>query len=473
MFNVAKGTMKFNDKLITLHKKGSTRCAWIQAQQNFCVPPQHEMIMSGHVKSNHWVSGWTTGLVEPLVSVTEKTGLAVAKSLVKVGDSVIPIRVANFGLDPIKISKNSMVAMLEPVTQVKHFESDKSLFQNTENGTLNMIEEQNIPELPEFLKPLVENTSGDLKETELFGLTRLLYQYQDIFKSPDGQLGRTNLVQHRVDTGNAVPIKQHPRRLPVSQQELVDKELDKMEAQGIIEPSDSPWSSPLVIVTKKTGDIRVCVDYRAINNVMRKSAIPLPRIQKCLDSLSGSKYFCTMDLAQGYYQVAMHPDDKCKTAFTSRRGLRQFTVMPFGLTNAPGTFMHLMQLVLSGLQWSKAVLYLDDIITFGKTFDETLLNLELVFERLRKAGLVLKPSKCRLFQESVEFLGHVVSQEGISCDPNKVEAIKNWPKPQKVKDVRSFLGLASYYRKHIRSFATIAAPLNALTKKNAKFIFDE
>ena len=132
--------------------------------------------------------------------------------------------------------------------------------------------------------------------------------------------------------------------------------------------------------------------------------------------------------------------------------------------------MHLMQLVLSG---SKAILYLDDIITFGKTFDETLLNLELVFERLHKAGLVLKPSKCRLFQESVEFLGHVVSQEGISCDPNKLEAIKNWPKPQKVKDVRSFLGLASYYRKHIRSFATIAAPLNALTKKNAKFIFDK
>ena len=138
--------------------------------------------------------------------------------------------------------------------------------------------------MPEFLKPLVENTSGDLKETELFGLTRLLYQYQDIFKSPDGQFGRTNLVQHRVDTGNAVPIKEHPRCLPVSQQELVDKELDKLEAQSIIEPSDSPWSSPLVIVTKKTGDIRVCVDYRANNSVMRKSAIPVPRIQ---DSLLG------------------------------------------------------------------------------------------------------------------------------------------------------------------------------------------
>ena len=216
IFNVAKGTMKFNDKLITLHMKGSTRCGRIQAQRNFCVPPQHEMIIRGHVKSDHWVSGWTTGLVEPLVSVTEKTGLAVAKSLVKVGNSAKP-RVANFGLDPIKINKNSVVAMLEPLTQVKHFDNDKSLFQNTETGTLNMIEEQNIPELPEFFKPLVENTSGDLKETELFELTKQLYQYQDIFKSPDGQLGRTNMLQNRVDTGNAVPIKQCPRRLPVSQ----------------------------------------------------------------------------------------------------------------------------------------------------------------------------------------------------------------------------------------------------------------
>ena len=140
MFNVAKGTMKFNDKLITLHKKGSTRCAQIHAQQNFCVPPQHEMIISRRVKSNQWVSGWITDSVEPLVSVTEKTGLAVAKSLVKVGDSAIPLRVANFGLDPIQMNKNSVVAMLEPVRQVKHFDNDKFLFQNTETGTLNVKE---------------------------------------------------------------------------------------------------------------------------------------------------------------------------------------------------------------------------------------------------------------------------------------------------------------------------------------------
>ena len=472
IFNVAKGTMKSNGHIITMHKKGSTRCARIQARETIFVPAKHEMIINGTVKSNHWVSNFNIGLIEPKNRLTDNTGLLVAKSLVRVEHNTVPIRIANFGLDPIKVNKGSTVALLEPVKEICKFEPEPQPFDKI-IGSVSKIEDGCLPELPEYLKPLVEQSTETLPGTELTKLTQLLYKYQDIFKSPDGQLGRTNLVKHRIDTGNAVPIKQRPRRLPVSQIEAVDKELDKMEAEGIIEASDSPWSSPLVIVTKKNGDLRVCVDYRAVNEVMRKSAVPLPKIQECLDSLSGSKYFCTMDLAQGYYQVAMHPDDKCKTAFTSRRGLRQFTVMPFGLTNAPGTFMHLMQLVLSGLQWTKAVLYLDDIITFGTTCEETLENLELVFQRLRKAGLVLKPSKCKFFQKSVEFLGHVVSQEGISCDPNKLEAIKNWPQPQKVKDIRSFLGLASYYRKYIRSFASIAAPLNALTKKNVKFVWDD
>ena len=410
------------------------------------------MIINGTVKSNHWVLNFNIGLVEPKNRLTDNTGLLVAKSLVRVEHNTVPIRVANFGLDPIKVNKGSTVALLEPVKEICKFEPEPQPFDKIIGG-VSKIEDGCLPELPEYLKPLIEQSSETLSGAQLTKLTQLLYTYQDIFKSPDGRLGRTNLVKHRIDMGNAVPIKQHPRRLPISQIEAVDKELDKMEADGIIEASDNPWSSPLVIVTKKNGDLRVGVDYRAVNEVMRTvllplSAVPLPKIQECLDSLSGSKYFCTMDLAQGYYQVAMHPDDKCKTAFTSR-GLRQFTVMPFGLTNAPGTFMHLMQLVLSRLQWTKAVLYLNDMISFGKTFEQTLENLELVFQRLRKARLVLKPSKCKLFQKSVEFLGYVVSQDGISCDPNKLEAIKNWPQPQKVKDIRSFLGLASYYRKYI------------------------
>ena len=336
IFNVANGTMKSNGHVITMHKRGSTRCARIQARETIFVPPNHEMVINGTVKSKHWVSNFNVGLIEPKVTLTDKTGLLVAKSLVRVEHNTVPIRVANFGPDPIKVNKGSTVAMIEPVKEICKFEPEFQSLDKTV-GIVSKIEGC-LPDLPEYLKPLIKQSSDTLSETELANLTQLLYKYQDIFKSPEGQLGRTNLVQHRIDTGNAIP-----RRLPVSQIEAVDKELDKMEAEGIIEPSDSPWSSPLVIVTKKNGDLRVCVDYRAVNLVMRKSAVPLPKIQECLDSLSGSKYFCTMDLAQGFYQVAMHPDDKCKTAFTSRRGLRQFTVMPFGLTNAPGTFMHLMQ----------------------------------------------------------------------------------------------------------------------------------
>ena len=212
---------------------------------------------------------------------------------------------------------------------------------------------------------------------------------------------------------------------------MVQKELDKMEAQGLIESSDSLWALPLVIVTKKDGSVRVCVDYRALNEISRKSAVGLPNTQDCISSLGGARLFCTMDLASGYHQIPMSAKDKCKTAFYTRKGLMQFTVMPFGLTTAPSTFEALMEKILRGLQWEKCVLYLDDVISFGSTFE----GLQLIFKRFRGARLKLKVSKCKFFQESVEFLGHIVSDEGISCDPKKLEAVENWPKPSCVKEV--------------------------------------
>ena len=473
ILNLHKGTMKLNGRTFGMKRKGEIQLAYIHSETSFHIPPRHEMVIEGVLKNKQLTANLNEGLIESNTYLTNDTGLLVARSLVNLKQNTVPVRVANVSDQIVKIKKGTRLAKLESVKEVCNFDKGESKQNDEHIAYVNKIEHSKLGDLPEHLKPLVEKTSDSLSPTEHDEVTQLLYKYQDIFKSPEGRLGRTDLVKHRLDTGNAIPIKQRPRRLPMAQQDVVDKELDKMEAEGIIEPSDSPWSSPLVIVKKKTGDIRVCVDYRALNEVLRKSAVPLPKISECLDSLSGSKYFCTLDLAQGYYQVAMHPEDKCKTAFTSRRGLRQFTVMPFGLSNAPGTFQSLMELVLSGLQWSKAVLYLDDIITYGKTFEETKDNLECVFQRLRQAGLILKPSKCNLFQLSVEFLGHIVSSEGVSCDPKKLEAIREWPRPTSVKQVRSFLGLASYYRKFLKSFSTIASPLHALTKKNVKFAWDE
>ena len=201
----------------------------------------------------------------------------------------------------------------------------------------------------------------------------------------------------------------------------------------------------------------------------RKDAYPLPRIDDTLETLGGAQWFCTMDLASGYWQIKMKDSDKPKTAFVTRKGLFQFTVMPFGLSNAPVSFQRLMDKVLAGLHWEQCLVYLDDIIVFGRTFEETLARLRCVMDWLQAAGLKLKASKCKWFQRSVQYLGHIVSSKGIECDPEKIATIKDWPTLRTVTQVRSFLGLASYYRKFIENFSETAHPLINLTRKGAKF----
>ena len=189
----------------------------------------------------------------------------------------------------------------------------------------------------------------------------------------------------------------------------------EMLTGGQIEASDSPWSSPVVLVTKKDGGTRFCVDYRQLNDATIKDAYPLPRIDDTLDMLAGKQWFSTLDLASGYWQVSLSQAARAKTAFATHSGLFQFRVMPFGLCNAPATFERLMDRVLQGLRWNRCLVYLDDIISFGGTFGAALSNLTLIFERLRSYGLQLKSSKCHLFRESVPFLGHIVGRRGWSA----------------------------------------------------------
>lgn len=240
-----------------------------------------------------------------------------------------------------------------------------------------------------------------------------------------------------------------------------------------IDPSDSPWSSNVVLVKKKDGSKRFCVDYRRLNHLTIKDSYPIPRIDDSLDALGGAKCFSTLDLASGYWQVELDEEAKKKSAFVVRGGLYSWKVMPFGLCNAPSTFERLMEQVLSELHWEVLLVYLDDVIVFAKTIDEELTRLGMVFQRLRKAGLKLKAKKCHLFRESVLYLGHVVSREGVSTDPEKIRAVKEWPTPTSVKDVQSFLGLASYYRRFIEGFANIARPLHQLTEKAHTFVWTE
>ena len=244
----------------------------------------------------------------------------------------------------------------------------------------------------------------------------------------------------------------------------------EMLTGGQIEPSDSPWSSPVILVTKKDGGTRFCVDYRRRNDVAVKDAYPLPRIDDTLDMLAGKQWFSTLDLASGSWQVSLSQEAMVKTAFATHYGLFQFRVMPFGLCNAPAMFERLMDRVLQGLRWSCCLVYLDDIISFGSTFKSTLANLTLIFERLWSYGLQLKSTKCHPFRSSVPFLGHIVGRRGLECDPAKIEDVKSWPVPDCLKRVRQFLGLVGYYRRFILNFADIATPLMTLTGKDVPLV---
>ena len=355
----------------------------------------------------------------------------------------------------------------------KHWSEVSDTESDSDSHTLASPTEEEAA-IPPHLRHLYQESVTELNTEEAHSLAEFLVRNADVFAESASDLGRTSLVQHVIDTGEALPIKQPPRRVPVHRKHLVQEEVGKMLSRGVIEPSDGPWSSPIVLVTKKDGTTRFCVDYRRLNEVTRKDAYPLPRIEDNLDALQGAKYFSTLDLISGYWQVEVTPEDRDKTAFTvGGGGLYRFITMPFGLCNAPGTFQRLMERVLQGLQWETAVLYIDDVVVYARTVDQHLSRLEEVLRRLRKAGLKLKPSKCKLLSRRVEFLGHIVSEQGVEVDPAKVAKIRDWPMPQNLRAVRSFVGLCAYYRRFVPEFSTICKPLFLLTQKGQPFVWGD
>ena len=440
----------------------------IHVERTAVVPAGGEIVLSGKVEG--WgEKPWTEiAMVEPGRALKiHRKGIMVARAVVKM-ESSVPVRVWNTRDEPVSIYAGTHLA---EVTSMWNSEIEKTppiagVTRRIATGVKPGAAEAPVPE---HLQDLWQRSKLHLAESESSRVARLLVEHQDQFARDDMDLGRTNLVKHGIDTGNAVPIRQPYRRLPGWQQEEAQRQVDEMLEKKVIEPSSSPWASPIVLTKKKDGTSRFCIDYRRVNDVTLKDAYPLPRIDDTLDALAGSCWFSTLDLASGYWQVELDEEAKHKSAFAVRGGLYQWNVMPFGLCNAPSTFERLMEKVLRGMPWETLLVYLDDVIVYAKTFEEMIARLEEVLIRLGGASLKLKPKKCHLFQKKVAYLGHVVSEEGISTDPDKIKSVKEWPTPTSQTEVRSFLGLASYYRKFIQSFADIARPLHRLTEKHAEF----
>ena len=254
-------------------------------------------------------------------------------------------------------------------------------------------------------------------------------EFPGIFGNKGAEFGRTTWVKHKIYTGDAVAIKQRPRRLSARLWEAAKAEVEKMAKLGVIERSESPWCSPVVLVNKKDGEIRFCVDYRRVNEVTKKDSYPLPNLTEMLSCLGEATWFSVLDLRSGYWQIEMTQEDKDKTAFSIGTGLWQFTVMPFGLSNAVATFQRLMERTLAGLVPGCCMVYVDDIIVYGKSKEESLANLRTVMKRLTEAGLTLSEKKCHFLQREVRFLGHMVSSQEIAMDVQKIDAVRSWPIP--------------------------------------------
>ena len=273
-------------------------------------------------------------------------------------------------------------------------------------------------------------------------------------------MGRTNLVKHHIELTDPIPFKESYRRIPPQMYDEVKAHIQEMLDLGAIRHSNSPWSSAIVLVRKKDGRLRFCIDLRKLNNRTVKDAYSLPRIETLLDTFLGSTIFTTLDLKAGYWQVEMAEESKAFTAFTcGPLGFYECETMPFGATNAPATFQRLMHNCLGDLNMTWCVVYLDDIIVFSDNPKDHITRLEAVFQKLASAGLKLKPSKCFFFKEEIEYLGHLVSGKGVATSPKKIEAVTKWPVPQTVYDVRSFLGFVGYYRRFIRDFSKTSKPI--------------
>ena len=293
----------------------------------------------------------------------------------------------------------------------------------------------------------------------------LLKSYSSLFARHDLDMGRTSLVKHHIVLTDPVPFKEKYRRIPPQMYEEVRAHLKEMLDLGAIRESNSPWSSPIVLVRKKDGRLRFCIDLRKLNLRTVKDSYSLPRIESVLEHLVGACYFSTLDLKAGYWQVELTEECKPLTAFTcGPLGFFECDTMPFGACNAPATFQRLMENCLGDLNLTWCLVYLDDIIIFSSTPEEHLERIDAVFKRLQAAGLKLKPSKCDFFKEEISYLGHIVSKEGITTDPKKVEAVVNWEPPTTVSEVRRFLGFVGFYRRFIQGFSRIAKPLSNLTR---------
>ena len=423
--------------------------------QKVTIPPFQNL----NIKANASVKGHCMKvhvLSEPALSLQLPAGVVpiVTYGELHPGSSRVPVCLCNMSIRAMEIPAKTVVGQVIPANQVPpvvHLtrSAKETITKATKGWVLEALDLQGLKECPEL----------EQKQAR-----ELLLKWEHLFTHSDLDLGKTALIKHKIRLTEQTPFKERYRCIPPHMYEDVRAHIQEMLDIGVIHKSHSLWVSAVVLVQKKDGGLRFCIDLRKLNDGTIKDAYSLPQIDKTLDSLKGSQWFSSLKLKSGYWQVKMDEESKPLTAFTvGLLGFYECKRMPFGLTNTPATFQRLMETCLGDLNLHWCIIYLDDIVIFSKDPASHLKRLEVVFWKLEEAGLKLKPSKCELFWRQLAYLGHVISAKGVATDEGKIEAIKNWPTPTNITEVQSFLGFMGYYHRFIPKFMQVAHPFHELT----------
>lgn len=311
----------------------------------------------------------------------------------------------------------------------------------------------------------VQDTVPDPTAAMLSALTALLSEFEDIFQAPSSLPPRCHCDHAIPLLPGTAPVSIRSYRYPPAIKEEIERQAQTMLDSGVIQHSDSQFSYPVLLVKKKDGSFRFYVDFHHLNAINAKSKYPVPIIEELLDELEGASWFSSLDLTVRYHQILLKPGEEPKTIFHTRTGHYEFCVMAFDLSGVPGTFLKAMNTTLAPLVRRYALVFFDDILIYSRTFEEHLVHLCAVFELLRQDHWLVKRSKCVFVQRQLRYLGHIIFESGVATDLAKVSAVLQWPLPSSVKELRSFLRLAGYYRRFVRHFGIISRPLTDLLKK--------
>lgn len=450
----------------------------VRLQHAVTLLPQKEHIVWGKLPPSSPVSPGSTVVVEPTSARSTPKNIMVGRVVTPMwGDRWVPMKVLNPTPTPVTLRRNAKLADVFPCVALEDFPISQSLCKTQMSPSASPPDQQSIPPNPVQLLEECGLGNINIDGCEVSGewknkLANLLLSFQDVFSRDNLDCGEAKEFVHRIHLADDRPFRLPFRRVPPAHYQKLREVLSEMEMKGIISKSISEYASPLVLVWKKSGDLRICTDFRWLNARTVKDAHPLPHQSDCLAALGGNAFFSTMDLTSGFYNVPLHESDRRYTAFTTPLGLYEYNRLPQGLCNSPASFMRMMLSIFGDLNFSSLLCYLDDLLVFAPSEEESLRRLSVVFSRLRSSNLKLSQKKCHFLRRSVRFLGHVVSADGVSVDQEKVSAISEFKKmdlmesdgctPSQQK-VRSFLGMVLFYQHFIPACSRIAKPLYALT----------